>query len=396
MVLLGMGARRTSLLFVAFLSCATGDPSRANGPFTAYEFAVAESGDATVTVPIQVPRGIAGMEPQLSINYSSRDKNGLLGLGWSLSGISAITRCPRTVATDGVHGAVSFDANDRFCLDGQRLVLTQADGTRIADQSSYGSNGAEYRTERDTFSRIRSYGGTPGNPERFRVWTKAGHIVEYGTTANSRVPTNFLAPNVPAVTSRWMAERVEDRSGNYIRFQYCQGRLDPAGGSCLAGTYEGSATVHYIQYTNRDQAPAVTGTSVVFFGYEDREDPQLAFHAGSRSRQTQRLKRVETYVNWANESARGTLVRRYVLTYEPLLDGSGGIRATTASRLASIQEVSGDANASPLPPLQVSLSSDRVFGQATTQGSSQAGPPVSIGEPCGGVTQRGNVFLLCP
>jgi hypothetical protein len=39
---------------------------------------------------------------------------------------------------DGAIGGVNYDGNDRFCLDGQRLV---------AITRTYGSDGAEYRTE---------------------------------------------------------------------------------------------------------------------------------------------------------------------------------------------------------------------------------------------------------
>lgn len=372
----------------------------AAGAFTPHQFAVSESGAATVTLPIQVPRGTAGMEPQISLSYGSQGGNGLLGLGWSLSGVSAITRCPRTLATDNVRGVVAFDANDRFCLDGQRLILTDANSNRLADQSSYGANGAEYRTERDSFARIRSLGGTHGSPERFRVWTKGGLIVEYGTTTNSRVPTNFIAPGVAQVTNRWMVERIEDRNGNYVRFQYCQGRVDPTTDACVANTFDGSAVIHYIQYTNRDAPATVSGPAAVLFRYEQRDDTVAAFHAGSRSVQRQRLKHIDTHINWSNETARGPLVRRYTLTYEALTNPNTNafVRATNASRLASIQEVGGESNTHPLPPLRFELSADLVFGQAVAQVQAPPPPrpPRDIGETCGGVTRRSGVQVLCP
>ncbi|EJL83318.1 virulence plasmid B protein, partial [Polaromonas sp. CF318] len=87
------------------------------------QFSVNESGAATYRIPIQVPPGVAGMEPKLELAYNSQGGNGLLGMGWSLSGLSAIGRCPRTMAVDGVRGGVNLDMNDRYCLDGQRLIL---------------------------------------------------------------------------------------------------------------------------------------------------------------------------------------------------------------------------------------------------------------------------------
>src|SRR6185503_9411324 len=110
------------------------------------------------------------MEPKLALVYNSQSGNGLLGVGWSLEGLSAITRCPGTVAQDGVRGAVNYDANDRFCLDGQRLM----------PGSNYGADGAQYRTEREIFTKVISYGTAGNGPAWFKAWTKSGQVIEYG------------------------------------------------------------------------------------------------------------------------------------------------------------------------------------------------------------------------
>ena len=52
------------------------------------EFSVSSTGAATYSVPIVVPPGTAGVEPKLSLNYSSQGRNGLLGVGWSIGGLS--------------------------------------------------------------------------------------------------------------------------------------------------------------------------------------------------------------------------------------------------------------------------------------------------------------------
>lgn len=77
------------------------------------QFTVGQSGAGTYSIPIAVPPGTAGMAPTLSLQYSSQDGDGLLGMGWTLAGLPSIARCPRTLAQDGVVGSVNYDANDR-------------------------------------------------------------------------------------------------------------------------------------------------------------------------------------------------------------------------------------------------------------------------------------------
>ena len=74
------------------------------------------------TVPIAVPPGMAGMEPSISLGYSSQSGNGLAGVGWNIGGLSQISRCPTTMAQEGFIDSVDYDSNDKFCLDGVRLV----------------------------------------------------------------------------------------------------------------------------------------------------------------------------------------------------------------------------------------------------------------------------------
>src|SRR5215468_5319223 len=87
------------------------------------QFSVNQGGGASYTIPISVPPGSAGVVPGLSLEYASQGTNGLLGVGWRLGGLPSIGRCPQTIVQDGAVGGVNYDANDRFCMDGQRLVV---------------------------------------------------------------------------------------------------------------------------------------------------------------------------------------------------------------------------------------------------------------------------------
>ncbi len=62
---------------------------------------VSPSGAATYTVPIEVPAGINGMQPNLSLVYNSQSGAGIAGMCWNLSGLSMISRVPKTHYYDG-------------------------------------------------------------------------------------------------------------------------------------------------------------------------------------------------------------------------------------------------------------------------------------------------------
>lgn len=144
------------------------------------EFSVDPTGAATYQIPLSLPPGAAGMQPDLALLYHSRAGNGHLGVGWSVSGLSAITRCPALLDQDGVPraGGVTLSNTDRFCLDGQ--PLRHQSGT-------YGGTGVAYFTEIQSFQSINSHGNTSGAPAHFTVTDRAGLTRHYGDTSDSRI-----------------------------------------------------------------------------------------------------------------------------------------------------------------------------------------------------------------
>ena len=264
-------------------------------------FRVTESGAAEYRIPIRMPPGIAGMEPKLALVYNSQAGNGLLGVGWNLEGLSAISRCPMTMAQDGVRGAVNYDANDRYCLDGQRL---------IAVTGSYGAAGTEYRTERESFSKVISYGVAGNGPAWFKVWTKSGQIMEYGNTGDSRIE----AQGKPTVRV-WALNKVSDTKGNYFGVTYAEDNVN------------GDYFPVRIDYTGNTGTNTSPGASVQL-GYMVRTDVVAMYEAGSVIRPGNRLASVKTYVG-------NLLMKEYRLEYDN--NGAGG-----RSRLVSVTECSAD------------------------------------------------------
>ena len=106
------------------------------------EFSVSSTGAASYSVPIVVPPGTAGLEPKLSLNYSSQGRNGLLGVGWMIGGLSSLHRCQANLVKDGFIDGIDFDNNDRFCLDGQPLIAVDSSGNKLTPQKpAYGAYG---------------------------------------------------------------------------------------------------------------------------------------------------------------------------------------------------------------------------------------------------------------
>ncbi len=66
---------------------------------TLVSFGVTDTGESAVSMPLIVPPG-RGVEPSLVAYYSSNGGDGVLGR-FSVTGASAITRCPKTMAIDG-------------------------------------------------------------------------------------------------------------------------------------------------------------------------------------------------------------------------------------------------------------------------------------------------------
>lgn len=245
------------------------------------EFSVSPSGGAAYRIPIDVPPGVAGMQPSLALTYSSHAPNGMLGMGWSLAGLSAITRCPRSMATDGVRGGVAFTPDDRFCLDGQRLINVTG---------VYGAADSEYRTEVDGFSRIMALGAAGGNaangPERFLVHTKAGVALEYGSAADARVTSSSSS-----AVHGWTLSRMVDAKGNAVVFSY----LNDAA-------------------TFRHRIASITyGAVTVTFDFEGRQDTLVSYLAGAKAVQSERLMKLRVLIS--NQPS-----HEYRLSYGPAAD----------------------------------------------------------------------------
>ena len=341
-IFVGQGKARLSRL-VAWLGLTSALVLISAGPVpaqmtTSGAFDVDHSGVASFSIPVQVVPGTGGMVPALTLNYSSQAGNGPLGVGWSLDGISVITRCSRTMAQDGARGGVNYDANDRFCMDGQRLM--------VQDGGAYGTAGSTYRTELDSFSKVTAVGqaGPAGaGPSSFTVRTKSGLILEYGNTTDSKVLASVDGP-----VRVWAVSRITDTVGNYMAFTY---------ESPVAGEHRPLR----IDYTGN----AVTGLAPyasVRFVYAARTDKIVAYDRGLKTEINNRMTNIRVYYGSS------TVVTDYQLTYDYS-------PATKASRIVKVEQCTGSGSGKVcLPPVNLTWSGTAPQSLITTWAGTTPAP----------------------
>ncbi len=269
------------------------DPSPTPGTAVGHlpgQFSVNHAGAATYQIPLALPPGVRGMQPDLTLNYSSGSGNGLLGVGWGMSGLSTIERCEATIAIDGFADGVDLQSDDNFCLNGKRLIETQTPG--------------EYRTEIESFQRVRALGTPAGSsPGYFQVEDKNGLVRDYGRVAyssNSRIhPTKFSGTSAEPLV--YAISRITDQYGNSIQYNY--------GKDYYTTEYWPTS----IEYSN--SAGAAVGR--VVFGYTtSRSDYQIGYFQGFFTQRSRLLKKITTYARGKNGSATDIPVAEYHLDYE--------------------------------------------------------------------------------
>ena len=245
-------------------------------------FEVSQNGLFSYEIPIAVPPGTGGMTPQLAINYTSNQSDGLLGSGFELSGLSVINRTPTNRHIDSYAGYVSFSKTDRFMLDGQRLIY-----------SAEGSSEWFYSTENYSFSHIIARGDAQENPSTFTVITKSGLTYEYSsnTAPLTRAPTT-----AGDVSVFWLLTKVSDTNNNYYTVSYGK---DDANGEYWPTRidYTGNSTAKMEPYNS------------IRFEYTTNYTPHDAFVYGVKVRRSKIITGISVY---SGEKR----VRKYQMSYQ--------------------------------------------------------------------------------
>jgi RHS repeat-associated protein len=293
---------------------------------TAGSFSVDPKGAANYDVNIWSPPGPLGMQPEISLYYSSNGEkgdrgvgwDGEAGIGWRIGGLGAIHRCPQTFREDGAPAPVSLGSSDKYCLDGNKLRLTST--------IAYGQPDSTYQTEFADFSLITANSSEGNAPQSFTVMAKNGLIYEYGGTADSRIK-----PGTSTNVLRWMLSKVRDRNGNNYIVTYKASEGGAAG-------FSGVGLPESIQWTPT-QLGATTYRYKMEFEYEvdSTKNAFYGFAGGQPIINKYRLKEIRI-------KSAGALMRRYALSYE-----QGPV--TGESRLKTLRECTTSDVTNCLSPL---------------------------------------------
>lgn len=195
------------------------------------------TGTGNFSVPIAVPPGRNGFQPELTLGYSSGNGNGTFGLGWAL-GVPGITR----KTSRGV--PVYDDSKDVFILSGaEDLVPVKKESTQGHEKMYY-----RPRTE-GLFARIVHHKKSNGE-NYWEVRSKDGLISFYGTPDSKGNDTCVIAnPENRNSIFAWCLSKTVDPYGNEIIYGY-ERDLVSAGSTTDPHKYDQLylSTIKYAQY----------------------------------------------------------------------------------------------------------------------------------------------------
>ncbi|MFA5060642.1 MAG: LamG-like jellyroll fold domain-containing protein [Candidatus Omnitrophota bacterium] len=260
------------------------------------------TGTATISIPIEVPAGRAGIQPSINLLYNSSSPNGILGMGWILE-LGNIQRSTKK-------GPPKYDSADTF-------ILVQAGS---AQELVFDASAGFYRSKNEgAFMKIEQISGY------WKVTDKKGTKYYFGQTAQARQSD----PNNSNRVFKWCLSRVEDLLGNYMDISYFSD--------------ENQIYPDEIIYTGNTQG--LSPFARVQFHYGDRADEMTSFISRFRVKTRRKLSSVDVF-------AEENLQRQYQFDYS--FDNQ-----LNRSRLNTVTQYASDG-ATALPQTTFSYSGSSV------------------------------------
>jgi RHS repeat-associated protein len=312
------------------------------------------TGTGNLSVPISLPAGRRGVQPQLALAYSTGNGGGPFGLGWALSLPGVARKTSR--------GVPRYEPTDTFVLSGaEDLVQVSAAGARVRYRP---------RTE-GSFARIEHVRGAGG--DFWEVRSRDGFLSRYGTPRPDGAAEGWRDPAALADAARpdcvfaWKISETRDTFGNLVRYDYLRDQGDDP-----PHRWD-QPLVSRVSYADFGDRAAPSFLIHVDLEYEPRPDACSDYRAGFEIRTTLRCRtiRISTHADDGVER----VSKEYRLSYEQAAFNG-------ASLLMRIDVLGVDGGLTErLPPLTFGYSTfeptRRRFEQITGQGL----PTVPLGDP---------------
>jgi RHS repeat-associated protein len=298
------------------------------------------TGTGNFSVPIALPPGRNGLQPQLSIGYSTGNGGSPFGLGWNLS-IPGVSR----KTSKGI--PLYDDSKDVFILSGAEDLIPVADALAPSNAQCY-----RPRTE-GLFARIYRFKDVSN--DYWEVWSKDGLKSYYGTPGAANTPAAFNDPAVcadPAYKSKvfqWYLTKTIDVFGNVILYDYDRVPVQDA---------EHDSDMIYlsrIRYADYVDGGTTTYLCSVSFVYEERPDPFSFYKQGFEMRITKRCTQIDVYTHPDDSDV---LTKTYHFIYLDARVVAGELAASVlpinnSSMLSQVRVEGHDGDASEsMPPLE--------------------------------------------
>ncbi len=325
------------------------------------------TGTGNFSVPIALPQGRNGFQPQIGLAYSTGSGNGPFGLGWALS-VPGVTR-------KTAKGVPRYDdARDTFVLSGAEDLVPVSGGPE---------GGQRYRPRTEgLFARITHHRGDGG--DYWIVESKDGLVSRYGTRRVGGFPAGEADPAAVADPDNlrhvfaWRLTETTDPFGNRIEYRYERDENPVDGPHRWDQLY--LSEIRYVDYGDPTDPKYLVH---VRFTYEDRPDPFSDYRSGFEIRTARRCTVIA--VSTAPDPGPELAVRTYRFVY---LDQRPGppqpLPTNGVSLLSLVRTVGHDGERSEeLPPLEFGYSAfepkRRRYGSFTAPGGTV--PDASLGHP---------------
>lgn len=249
------------------------------------------SGTGNFNVPIQIPKGRNGFQPDLNLSYSTGNGNTSFGLGWHLS-IPEISRKTSK-------GVPLYQGKDTFLLSGlEDLVPVEEAPNFIRYQA---------RTE-GIFSLITHFLDEENN--YWEIKTKDGIVSFYGRPrSKGNDPSTVFDPDKPSKIFSWRISESHDPFGNKILYEY-ERDLQRTNQRDWNQLY--LKRIKYVDYT--DSLGAEQFLVSIEVDYQtDRVDASSVYTAGFEIRTRKLCKRISVWTHPAPDHS--LLFRSYSLVH---------------------------------------------------------------------------------